>query len=295
MILRRLVLPVCVLPLLFGHAVAQGLAPLPNDQQRITPLDQNANEDMLSTHPVAKRPVLVPPPSALVPPLSEQKLVPPPSATQPAPFGGSGAVAGKPNNYLPTKSPFGRATPTGPEVPSAPHNTVATPVGVVDSVEVSEPAPPTPPPVGADPVTEDPAAPTEFTSPIFETATDDGSPRKIVFRVLNKVTAQSSLFKARPGESAKFGRLEVIAEMCRVSAPNSPTDYAGLLDIREHLPGKEGGVKNLFHGWMYASSPSISGLEHPIYDVTMVTCELANAVPKEEAKTTKKPTNSKKK
>ena len=134
---------------------------------------------------------------------------------------------------------------------------------------VSEPAPPTPVAPEADPAKEDPALPTEFSSPIFDAATDNGAPRKIILRVLNKVTAQAAQIEAKPGETIKFGQLEITAMMCRISAPNSQRDDAGLLDIMERLP-ENGSLKPLFRGWMYASSPSVTALEHPVYDVAMV-------------------------
>ncbi len=235
------------------------IAPLPMlvEEQaptRITPPDsEKAAADILSTKPV---------PAAV-------------------PFG----TASKPaaNSYLPDKVPFGRATPTGPVVPSAPHDVVATPVEGVDAVEVSEPAPPTPVAPEADPAATDPATPTELTSPIFDGAEDSGAPRKIVIRVLNKVTAQATVFKSAPKEMVKFGRLEITTAMCRNSSPNSQPDHAGLLDISEKLPDKAE-RKRLFRGWMYASSPSIAALEHPIYDVTMVDCEIVQAAPKPEKK-----------
>ena len=253
--------------------------------QRITPLDEDPGaDDMLTTHPVKPHPkpvaVAAPPPSSDAPPPASV----PPAPTPPAPPTHSSA---QPNSYQPV--PFGHASmPAASQVPSGPHSTEAVPVGTVDAIAVSEPAPPTPVAPGADPVKEDAAAPTEFNSPIFEGLKDDGLPRKISIRALNKVTAQSVLYKLRPGETANFGRLQITALMCHTSIPTSQTDYAGLLDIQEKLPGKDG-IKPIFHGWMYASSPSVASLEHPIYDVTMVACDIATPEPKDEPKTDKKP------
>ena len=268
----------------FQAAYAQegSIAPLPatnNDglQRRITPETPAANgQDILTTH-------------------KNTSTTPQPDANQHAPLPGVKASPGAPppgaaiaplnapaNAYTGTKSPFGHGSSSGPVIPSAPHEATAVPVGNVDAVEASTPAPATPVAPAADPVKEDPAQPTELTSPIFDAATDTGAPRKMTFRVLDKVTGQSALLEARPGERLKFGQIEILAVTCRASAPTSQTDYAGLLDISEHLPGKAE-VKQLFHGWMYASSPSITALEHPIYDVTMAECTIASAVPVAEA------------
>lgn len=177
------------------------------------------------------------------------------------------------------KIPFGHAEPTGPVVPSAPHTSVAVPVPNVDAVEVREPTPAAPLPPESDPSAEDPANPTELTSPIFEAETSPTAPRKVILRALNKVTAQSALLTLRPGETAQFGQLFIKAMTCRVSTPTSQTDYAGLFDVAERISSKEG-LKPIFRGWMYASSPSIAGLEHPVYDLTMVACNLESPTAK---------------
>jgi hypothetical protein len=199
----------------------------------------------------------------------------------PAPFAHAPATTGQPGNYLPSKVPFGHASmPVGPEVPSGPHDAIASPVAGVDAVQTSEPAPPTPLPPGANPAQEDPAQPTELTSPMFDEK-DSGTPRRIVIRALNKVSGQAEILKIKPGETVAFGRLQILGVTCRTSIPTSQTDYAGLLDVRERLPGNEG-MKPVFRGWMYASSPSITALEHPIYDLAMVDCDIA--APTEKAK-----------
>lgn len=270
----------CVL--MAGAALAQE-APLDAmpTMSRITPENKPAEDSILSTKkPSANAPTAAVPAAA---PMPWQKAGSEPAKAA-SPFG-----ATKPaGNALPAKIPFGRAEPAAPIIPSGPHSVEAAPVSSVDAVEVSEPAPPTPVAVGADPVAEDPALPTEYTSPMFDTATDSGAPRKIILRVLNKVTAQSAQIQAKPGEIIRFGQLEITAIMCRISAPTSPRDDAGLIDIMERAPDT-GALKPLFRGWMYASSPSVVALEHPVYDVTMVECAIADPAPKSAEKQQEKP------
>ena len=212
-------------------------------------------------------------------------------APQPAviPFGAGSGVSQPPTHYATDKVPFGHAQPLAPAIPAEPHTATATPVDDVDSIDATEPAPPTPVTLEENPVAQDPTEPTELTSPIFDKEDGLKGPRKITLRVLNKVTAQSQLVKANPGDTVKFGKLEVTATTCRVSAPNSLTDYAGLFDISELPAGSTDGKKKpLFHGWMYASSPSIAALEHPIYDVTMVSCDSVAPAAKVDDKSGKK-------
>ena len=270
-------------------------------QDRITPLpsgSDSVDDAVLSTHPVKKD---TPTPSEAAPVKPEESAVPAPlpwkkmepATSAAAPFGkpssGGAAPAGK--------VPFGHASMPlgGPNaIPAGPHDAVAVPVGNVDAVTASEPAPPTPPPPGANPAKEDPALPTELTSPIFVDDKTDTAPRRVVILALNKVTGQSSQFKLKPGETVQFGLLDITAIMCRASAPNSQPDYAGLLDVHERLPDKEG-VKPIFRGWMYASSPSVTALEHPIYDLTMVDCDIESPADKAKEKPEKKDDAPKKK
>ena len=316
-----------------AHAQDSSITPTDSSMQRITPQGGDDSDSMLSTHPVKKAPpqpsapppaaptqaapailggddpAITPasPPPAPVAPTTTTVSTSPFKAATPAAVPATPSAAAsanpaeliKPGSYQPTKIPFGRSSsapvPGAPEVPSGPHTAVAVPVSGVDAVEVSEPAPPAPVAPGADPVNEDAAKPTELTSPIFDGAQDSGAPRKIVFRALNKVTGQSTLFTTKPNDTVKFGKIEITAIMCRTSIPTSQTDYAGLLDIREQQPDTKLGLKPLFRGWMYASSPSITGLEHPIYDVTMVSCDIAGTEPKPPEKEEKKAPEKKKK
>lgn len=180
------------------------------------------------------------------------------------------AQPGAPAQY----TPFQRSTPYGSQAVPAPLPMErAVPVENIDGIEVTEPAAPAPAMLEADPVKEDPAAPTELTAPMFASNGDTKTPRQIVLRVLNKVTARAEELKAKPGETLKFGKLEIEAVQCYQSAPTSLPDSVALLSIREQLADQKR-AKLLFHGWMYASTPSLTALEHPIYDVTMVECAM---------------------
>ncbi len=205
------------------------------------------------------------------------------TATKPAAPSGS---SGKPANYKPTM-PFSRPDYLDVQVPKGPRSVTAVPVENVDAIETSEPAPPTPVAPEADPAQENPENPTELTAPIFEKEAEPRAPRSIIIRALNKVTAQSQLYKLKPAQTMLFGQLEITAVTCQASSEKSQTDYAGLFSILERMPTGQA-PKPLFRGWMYASSPSITALEHPVYDVTMVRCEVMPAGEKPKEKQDKK-------
>lgn len=93
----------------------------------------------------------------------------------------------------------------------------------------------------------------------------------IRLRGLNKVTARVTVFDALLGTVMRFGNLEIIARRCWKAPPEERPEDAALLEIRELKQGEE--PQTVFTGWMFVSSPGLSGLEHPVYDITMLACE----------------------
>jgi hypothetical protein len=84
---------------------------------------------------------------------------------------------------------------------------------------------------------------------------------------LDKVTARTTALTVRVGQSAKFGSLSIAVRACEVRPPDQPADATAFLDITDSHPGAPD-----FHGWMVVSAPSVSMLEHPIYDVRLAGC-----------------------
>jgi hypothetical protein len=99
--------------------------------------------------------------------------------------------------------------------------------------------------------------------------------RVAVLQGLDKVTARISLLRAPLDQPTLFGTLEIVARACRETPPTEPPESAAFLEIRELPPASDPDepAKELFSGWMFASSPAVSGLEHPVYDVWVVDCE----------------------
>jgi len=87
---------------------------------------------------------------------------------------------------------------------------------------------------------------------------------------LNKVTARVSEMSLEVGEVKKFSNIEVALEKCWHSPPEEKPENKALLKIWEQVPGED--KKQIFHGWMFSSTPAISALEHPVYDVTLLSC-----------------------
>jgi len=91
-----------------------------------------------------------------------------------------------------------------------------------------------------------------------------------ILQGLDKITARVWTFDAPLGQAVRFGTLEIVAEACRERPPEEPPESAAFLRIVDHR--HDGVPEELFRGWMFASSPALSALEHPVYDVWVIGC-----------------------
>lgn len=86
---------------------------------------------------------------------------------------------------------------------------------------------------------------------------------------MDKVTGRVSTFEIEVGTTHTYGTLQVTPRACRKTPPEETPESAGFLEIDDTREGSEGRV---FSGWMFASSPGVSALEHPVYDVWLLDC-----------------------
>lgn len=91
-----------------------------------------------------------------------------------------------------------------------------------------------------------------------------------VLQGLDKVTARISSFPVSTEEEVRFGTLSIRVRACHKAPPTEPPESTAFLEISDIRPGDE--PVPLFSGWMFASSPALSALEHPVYDVWVVDC-----------------------
>jgi hypothetical protein len=92
-----------------------------------------------------------------------------------------------------------------------------------------------------------------------------------VIQGLDKITARVSRFDAPVGAPATFGTLSIVVRDCEKSAPEERPENAAFIEIYENRPGQE--KARLFGGWMFSSSPALSALEHPVYDINLLECK----------------------
>ena len=91
----------------------------------------------------------------------------------------------------------------------------------------------------------------------------DGPGKRVAeLQGLDKVTARTQRFYAPVGESTRFGTLEITVGDCLVNVPEAPPESVAYLTIVDHKPGQA--EEKLFAGWMFASTPSLSALDHGV-------------------------------
>jgi hypothetical protein len=94
---------------------------------------------------------------------------------------------------------------------------------------------------------------------------------------LDKITARVSKFEAPVGTPVRFGTLSIQVRDCEKNPPEETPESAAFLEIDEVRPGEVN--LRVFSGWMFASSPALSALEHPVYDVNVLDCRAASGSP----------------
>ncbi len=91
-----------------------------------------------------------------------------------------------------------------------------------------------------------------------------------VLQGLDKVSARVKTFDAIVGDTVSFGTLQITVRVCRKKPPEETPESAAFLDIDEVRASDK--KRMLFSGWMFASSPALSALQHPVYDIWVKDC-----------------------
>jgi hypothetical protein len=181
-----------------------------------------------------------PPPAAASPSgIQSQPLPPPPGVTT--------APSPTPGSPPPPALQRARITPQ-PANPPAPLPPLANP----------------PPPQPAD------TSPQPDDTVVTETPTQKIANDRAVFSGLDKITGRIISFDAAVGETVQFGALQVTARACYTRPPTEATNTDAFVEVDEVT--LKGEIKRIFTGWMFAASPGLHAVEHPIYDVWLTDC-----------------------
>jgi hypothetical protein len=101
-----------------------------------------------------------------------------------------------------------------------------------------------------------------------------------VLQGLDKTTARVSKFDAPVNQPVHFGRLVITVRACVKHPPEEEPESAAFLQIDELREDQPNAVlsQRVFSGWMFASSPALSALENPIYDISVLDCKTDTTV-----------------
>jgi hypothetical protein len=92
-----------------------------------------------------------------------------------------------------------------------------------------------------------------------------------IFAALDKVTARTSKFEVPLNQTVQFGALKVTPRVCYSRPPTEQPKTTSFVEVDEiELDGKE---KRIFTGWMFAESPGLNAVEHPVFDVWLTDCQ----------------------
>jgi hypothetical protein len=109
-----------------------------------------------------------------------------------------------------------------------------------------------------------------------QTPLPDGAPAHMetkamaVLQALDKVTGRVHVLNVVVDQPARFASLTLRVRSCRKSLPEDSPESAAFLEIQDTNP--KGEKSTVFSGWMFASSPAVSAMEHPMFDVWVVEC-----------------------
>ncbi|MBL82101.1 MAG: cellulase-like protein [Rhodospirillaceae bacterium] len=100
------------------------------------------------------------------------------------------------------------------------------------------------------------------------------SSEQAFLQTLDKITARIATVPITLNQPFQFGTLEIELKHCAFTPPEVPPEAAAFLEIRDvgFVDYEKSDKITVFSGWMFASSPAVSSLEHPVYDVTLLAC-----------------------
>ena len=91
-------------------------------------------------------------------------------------------------------------------------------------------------------------------------------------QTLDKITARISALDVALNNPERFGTLEITVSRCAYRPPEEPPENAAFLTVRDVGHDTSLAPVQVFQGWVFSTSPAISGLEHAVYDVTLIAC-----------------------
>jgi hypothetical protein len=180
-------------------------------------------------------------------------------------------------------APQAQTPPSAPQAPAAPTPRPITPAPTPGELRpaqptqispaVANPNPPASPPAAA--TTSKPAA-TAPTKPVEPTK----RPRYsiAILQALDKVTTETMRFEVPVGQPVRYKTLIFTVRACETAASDEIAPETAAYVVVDTQPKAQGGRaappgRQVYKGWMYASSPGLNPLQHPVYDAWLIACK----------------------
>jgi hypothetical protein len=103
------------------------------------------------------------------------------------------------------------------------------------------------------------------------------------FSGLDKITGRITNFDVYIDETVQFGALQITPRVCYTRPPTETQRTSVFLEVEQ--VSLKGGTQRIFTGWMFADSPALNSIDHPVYDIWLVDCKQQSDVPPPNAAT----------
>ncbi len=101
------------------------------------------------------------------------------------------------------------------------------------------------------------------------------------FSGLDKITARITSFDVYIDETVQFGALQITPRACYSRPPTETQRTSVFVEVDQ--VSLRGSVTRIFTGWMFADSPALHAVDHPVYDIWLVACKQSSDVPPPDA------------
>lgn len=98
-----------------------------------------------------------------------------------------------------------------------------------------------------------------------------------VFNGIDKITGRITTFDVYLNETVQYGALQVTPKVCYSRDETEAQKIDGFIEVDEITLDRK--IRRIFTGWMFADSPGLNAVEHPIYDIWLTGCKQSSDVP----------------
>lgn len=98
-----------------------------------------------------------------------------------------------------------------------------------------------------------------------------------VFAGIDKITGRITAFDVYVGETVQYGALQVTPKVCYSRDDTEAQKIDSFVEVDEITLDRK--IRRIFSGWMFADSPGLNAVEHPIYDIWLTGCKEKSDVP----------------